>query len=125
MRAQAAWSSRPPRPPPAALLARDAFHLERVEPAIDAVARDQLLVATDLRDAPVVDDDDPVGVPYGRQPVRDHEHGPTAHELGERLLDHELALRVEVRGRLVEDQDRRVLAQRAGRGGPPRLASGA
>src|SRR2546422_7170531 len=40
--------------------------------------------------------------PHRRQPVRDHEHGPAAHELGERLLDHELALRVEVRRRSEE-----------------------
>src|SRR3989475_427493 len=119
---------RAPLPPVAhpapGLLACDAFHLERVEPAVDAVERDQLLVATDLRDAPVVDDDDPVGVPHGRQPVRDHEHGPTAHELGQRLLDHELALRVEVRGRLVEDQDRRILEERAGDRDPLALAAG-
>ena len=35
------------------------------------------------------------------------------HELAQRLLDHELALGVEVGGGLVEDQDGRILEERA------------
>ena len=46
------------------------------------------------------------------------------HQLGERLLDHELALGVQVRGRLVEDENRRILQEGAGDGDALALASG-
>src|SRR5688572_21186122 len=77
----------PPLVGPGGGSARDALHLERVEAAVDAVARDQLVVPPDLRDAAVVDDHDAVGVAHGGQAVRDHEHGAAAHQVGERLLD--------------------------------------
>src|SRR5437879_2326270 len=99
--------------------ARDAFHLERVEAAIEAVLRDQLVVTADLGDAPLVNDDDAVGVAHGGQAMRDDEHGAAAHEVGQRLLHHELALGVEIGGRLVQDEDGGVLQEGAGDGTPP------
>src|SRR5437899_12166930 len=45
-------------------LPRDAFHLQRVEPAVEAVARQQLLVSSYLRDAALVHHDDAIGVTY-------------------------------------------------------------
>jgi len=45
--------------------------------------------------------------------MRDDQHGASPHQLGQRLLDHELALGVEIRRRLVEDQDRGIFQKRA------------
>ena len=63
-----------------------------------------------------MDDDHAVGVLHRRKPVGDHQHRPVLHQLTERLLDQELALGVEVGGRLVQDQNGRVLQKRAGDG---------
>ena len=71
----------------------------------------------------LVDDDDAIGVAHGGQAVGDHQHGAAAHEVGQRLLHHELALGVEVGRRLVEDQDRRVLQEGAGDGQALALAA--
>ena len=66
-----------------------------------------------LDDAAVVEHQDAGGVAHGRKPVRDHEGGAVLHHLVERGLHLHLGGGVERAGRLVEDQDRRVLHQRA------------
>src|SRR5439155_32942 len=78
----------------------------------------QLAGAAPLGDAPRVDAEDAVGVAQGGEAVRDDEHRAAAHEVGQRLLHHELALGVEVRGRLVQDQDRRIFQEGARDGEP-------
>src|SRR5439155_13209808 len=52
------------------LLPVDPFHLQRVEPAVETVARPQLLVSSDLRDAALVHDDDAIGVAPPREAIR-------------------------------------------------------
>ena len=69
--------------------------------------------AADLGDAAALEHDDRVGAADGRQPVRDDERRAVPHQVGERILHQQLRLGVERRGRLVENQDRRVLQQRA------------
>ncbi len=59
-----------------------------------------------------VEHDDQVGSPHGGQSVRDDQGRAPLHQVGERLLDLALGALVEVRGRLVENQDRGVLQQR-------------
>lgn len=63
-------------------------------------------------DAAVLQDHDPVGRADGGQPVGDDEQGAAGRERGQRVLDQRLGVRVGVRGRLVEDEDRRVGEQR-------------
>ena len=58
------------------------------------------------------------------EPVRDHEGGAVLHHLVERGLHLGLGGGVERAGRLVEDQDRRVLQQRARDRQPLALAAG-
>jgi hypothetical protein len=92
-------------------------HLTLGESTIDPVGkRHQLGVATDFRDSTPVDDDDAIRVLDAGDPMSDQQDGPSPHEPGERLLDEELALGVEVRGGLVEDQDGRVSQERASDG---------
>ncbi len=77
-----------------------------------------------LDDAARGHDGDPVGRRRGRETVRDEQHGPTLAQLADRLEDLGLGHGVELGGRLVEDEHRRVLEERAGEGEPLRLAAG-
>ena len=47
------------------------------------------------------------------QPVSDDERRASLEKLRQRLLNQRLRLRVQVGGRFIQDQDRRVLEQRA------------
>jgi hypothetical protein len=81
-------------------------------------------VRAGLDDPPAVEHDDLVRVADGRQPVRDRDRRPARGELLERCLHQALGLRVEGRGRLVEDEHRRVTENRAGDRDPLLLAAG-
>src|SRR4051812_14424613 len=75
---------------------------------------DELVEGAGLDDAALVEAEDAVGVADGREPVRDDEGGAPLHDLLERELELALGRGVERARRLVEDQHRRVLEQRAG-----------
>ena len=66
-----------------------------------------------LDDPPGVEHEDLIGVADRREAVRDRDRGAPARELIQRLLDSALGLGVQRRGRLVEDQHRRVAKDRA------------
>ncbi len=70
-------------------------------------------VAAARDDAAVSHHDDAVGFQHGREPVRDDDRRAVLHEPLERLLHEQLVVRVERARRLVEQQDRRVLENRA------------
>ena len=115
------------RSPPAACRPRTRTApplLGLVELAVEAVLREQLVVRALLDDPAVVEHDDQVGVPHGREAVGDHERRPAHHQLVERVEDHGLGPRVDRRRRLVEDEDRRVLEERAGDADALALAAG-
>src|SRR5262249_12064516 len=84
-----------------------------VELRVEAARRDELVVPAALDDAATVDDEDDIGVADRREPVRDDHAGPGGQERAQRLLDGQLGARVDVRGRLVEDEDARIREQRA------------
>ncbi|ALK97791.1 hypothetical protein AB595_18195 [Massilia sp. WF1] len=67
-----------------------------------------------LDDASMFHDDDGVGVHDGRQPVRDDQDAALARQPFQFARDRAFRYRIQGRGRLVEDQDRRVLQDRAG-----------
>ena len=76
-----------------------------------------------LDDAAVLEHEDQVGGADGRQPVRDDDRGAALQRLGQRVLDGRLGRGVEVRGRLVEDDDPRPGEQHPGDGQPLPLAA--
>ena len=53
----------------------------RVQPGIGAVGGKQFVVIALLYDAPVLEDQNDIGVPYGRQSVRHHECRPSIAQL--------------------------------------------
>jgi hypothetical protein len=66
-----------------------------------------------LDDAAVLHHHDQVGALDGRQAVRDHEGGAAGHQGVERGLHRAFGFVVERRRGLVQDQDRRILVDRA------------
>jgi hypothetical protein len=90
--------------------------------AIGLALRQQFAVAAALYDPAAIDDADLVGLCDRRQTVGDHD-GRTA--CVKRLLDRLLGFRIESRGRLVEQDDRRVLEEGAGDGDALALSAGA
>src|SRR5580704_8170030 len=90
---------------------------------VEAVARQKFSVAAALDDAAAVEHDDLVGMDDGREPVRDHNRGAAAAHLLQRALDLLLGAGVERAGRLVEQQDVRVLEDGAGDRHPLLLAA--
>merc|ERR1719152_476622 len=98
-----------PRAPPATSARRRLQARARGGEARErAVARAQLLVRARLDDAPALEHRDAVGGAHGRLAVRDEEHRPPAQRARERFVQRALALGVERRRRLVEDDDARL-----------------
>src|SRR5260370_41087194 len=81
---------------------------------VTPVRADQLIVATVLDDAAMLDRDDPVRVAHGREQVSDDEDGPAGGNSFHVLLDGALAFVVQCAGRLVEDEDAWIGNERAG-----------
>ena len=65
-----------------------------------------------------------IGGQHRGEPVRDHERRAPLHQLLERRLHIGLGFRVQVRRRLIEDEDARALQDRAGNRDPLALAAG-
>ena len=76
-----------------------------------------------LRDPPLLKHVDAVAPLQGREPVRDEDDGLGEGELGDQAEQVRLALRVDVRGRLVEDVDGRVVHKGAREGEALALAA--
>src|SRR3954452_12001290 len=73
-----------------------------------AAATQQLPKAAALRNRAVAQHQNAITPSDGGQPVRDDEGRAALHQPFDRLHDQRLGLDIERRGRLVEDQDRRV-----------------
>ncbi len=98
--------------------------LQAVERGVAAAAAQQLLVAAGLDDLARLDHQDAVRVHDGGEPVRDHDGGAALAELGDRLLHVPLGFGIERGGRFIEQDDGRVLDQRARDGDALALAAG-
>ena len=79
---------------------------------------EQFIVRTEIEDSSGIHHANDVGVEDRREAVGDRQRGAVLDELGDRLVDAALAVRVDLRGRLVEDQNRRIAQDRAGDGDP-------
>src|SRR6266851_8119685 len=90
------------------------FLLAAPHVGIEAVLGQQLGMTAALGDAAAIEHDDLVGVDDGGEPMRDHHGGAAAAHLFQRALDLLLGAGVERAGRLVEQEDMRVLEDRAG-----------
>ena len=82
--------------------------LGAVQVGVAPTERQQLSVRARLHDATAVDHQDLVGAADGGQPVRDDQRRAAGQRGVQRVLDGDLGLAVQVRGRLVEDHDARA-----------------
>src|SRR5690606_32776014 len=109
--AEAGLVSRPSHSAPAmAASGARSRSLRSVDMAISVVRR------VDAVDASVLDADDAIGEAFEARIVSDDDDGAAvrAGELAQQLHHRQRRLRVERRGRLVTDDDRRLAAERAG-----------
>ena len=83
--------------------------LARDELSVEPALGEELLVRAAFGDAALVEDDDAVGVADGREAVGDDDGGALRLEAREGAAHRLLVDRVQMRGRLVEDEDGRVL----------------
>ncbi len=88
-----------------------------------AVARQQFSVPAGFDDAPAVQHENAVGAFHRRQTVCDHQRGARAHEFLQCRLDVAFRFAVQSGGGFIEDQQRRILEQRAGDGDALPLAA--
>ena len=120
--AASARRSRTRRPAPPAPLRGRRLRPGSVELRVAPAGLDQLVVRARLGDPPVLEHHDPPGSPDRRQPVGDHDRRAPGEQPLEPLLDHPLGAHVDVRRRLVEDQDPRLGEQRPREGDDLALA---
>ena len=84
--------------------------------------RYEVRAAAALDDSSVLEDDDLVDVVNGGETMGDDERSAAVHQFFDRLHDRRFGRWVERRGRLVEEQDGRVLEKRARHSDPLPLA---
>ena len=98
--------------------------LRHIEAVVGAAGREQLVVTAVLDDRTVFHHEDGVGVANRREPVRDDEGSPIGSQGRHRLLHKHLGTGVDRRGRLVEDEQRRVGQEGSGDGDELSLTGG-
>jgi hypothetical protein len=101
-----------------------ARELQIGEPRIETAARNELGVAALANDASLVHYHDPLEALDGREPVRDDDRRPPAHQIVETSLDKAFILRIKGARRLVEKQKRRVSQESARDGNALTLSTG-
>ena len=84
-----------------------------VELPVSATERQQLGMRAALDDLPGLEHENLIRAADRREPMGDHERRAARPQTPQPVLDHLLALAVEARGRLVQDQDARVGQNRA------------
>ena len=103
---------------------RDDYRAELAadDPRVVALLGEEVVGGAHLGQAPVLHDQDLVDTPDRGEPVGDHQRRAPAHQREQAGHDLRLALDVERARRLVHQQDRRVLQERAGQVDPLLLA---
>ena len=102
------------------------FHilkLHGVQPLIEPVTPQEILMRSDFDDPASIEHDDPIGILNGRQPMRNDESRTIFHKIGQRQLHDALGLRVQGRCCFIQNQERRVAQDRSRDGQPLSLAA--
>lgn len=94
-----------------------------VKACVIAIERQQLGMTPALDNTPLIHDENQIGLLDRRQTVGDHQRRTPLHHLIQGSLDMPLGLRVQRRGRFVENQQGCILEQRTGNGQALALAS--
>src|SRR6266568_3576988 len=97
--------------------------LRIIQPAIRSKLLHQLIVAANVGDGPVLKHHNPIGAANRGEPVRDHHHGASGHQILQRRLHQRLRLAIERGSGFVQDQNGSIFQQRARNRDPLTLAS--
>ena len=106
------------------MMNRGSVELRVIDFAIEPAEFHQGIVVASLDDVAVLHDEDEVSVFDGGQPVGDDEAGPAGGQGVHGLLDEDFGPGIDVAGRFVEDEHRRVLGHGAGNGNQLLLSGG-
>src|SRR5437867_2577742 len=98
--------------------------LQGVEPVINTVEGQQLLVPPDLDDLAIFDHNNEIGTGDRGEAVGNHENRPSGRDLRKRLLDKALGFGIQVRGCLIENQDSWIAKECTGDGNALALPAG-
>ena len=98
--------------------------LQAEERGIAAAAAQQIVMPAALDDLAALDHQNGVGVHDGVQAMGDDDGGAVLAEMLDRLLHLLFGFRIQRRGGFIEQDDRRILDQRAGDGDALALAAG-
>ena len=85
----------------------------RVKRGVNAALREQVRARALFDDAAMLEHDDPIDAMNGGEPMRHDESGSAVHQFLDRFHDGSFGGGIERGGRLVEQQDRRVLEKGA------------
>lgn len=77
-----------------------------------------------LKDLAISEHEDDVGILDSGESMSHHDHGATFFRPLEHSLDHFLRFRIQVRGRLVQEEEMGISDQRSGDGNPLPLTAG-
>ena len=97
--------------------------LQLGETRIEAAGTGQSRVRPLLDNASMMHDEDAVAREHGREPMGDHDRSAPLHQFRERRGNQRLAFGIKRRGRLVEQEERRVAQDGAGDGDPLALSA--
>ncbi len=84
----------------------------------------QLVVRAGFHNPSVGDDENPIHVPHGGEPVSDDKRSAPSHQGFQRFLNQPFALRIQRAGGFVENEDGGILQDRARDGDALTLATG-
>src|SRR5690606_3596556 len=93
-----------------------AFEMKRVEPAVDSILRDELVVCARFGEAPSMEYEDAIGISDGRKAVRDDDGGAPLRRVMHRALQLGLGLAIDIGRRFVENQEGAIVIDGAGKG---------
>src|SRR5436190_2380602 len=103
--------------------AGQAAHLGFNQPAVDAITAQKRFRRAVLQETTFLEDQDSIEVAHRRKAMRNGDDGAAAHEAAQRLADQLFAVAIQRRGRLVEQEEGRVLEEGAGDGDALSLTS--
>ncbi len=106
------------------LLGSSPIDLGLVQPRVDPSFPQQIFVGPDLGDSSILENHNPVRVNDRGEPMPDDDHRPALCKLAQGVLDERFGLRVDVRCRLIENEDARILQEDACNRDPLPLAYG-
>ena len=92
------------------------FKLQLIEFIVITPVFQQLLMISSFDNLSVLQDDDLIGMLDRRQTMCHHQHCPNGLHLLQRLLNQHFRLRIDIRRRLIENQDLRLMNDRTGKG---------